>query len=461
MVQIGKKNLKETGASKILIMIVKGSESSKNKAENPLNEKEQVELIFSIYRNDPQVEIYKKFPSSSFIGDIIEHVASSGYVVAGWLAGSDRFSDYKKMLRSFNAAKFKETHDYSPILFDSQGNAIVKMIETPRLMSGTRSRQLATEVDFQTWVAEVVPSQVDETALRVYKTTYEKLRGDMLEEMSAMGGANIQGFSGAKNMDREKFLEELKLRKFIKSSIRLQESKKKVENRERLKEETKLRSIIRSLIKESEEDHPHHSTGINVLSDLLKKIVPVIEIDYKKMTSNPVQRQSFRAHILKASQNALATEKAEDKIDSGQEGVPDEDLAEAEINLDVGGDNEQNLMSPEDKKFIDIERPSQKKAKQSKPDPLEQFGIQGEDETGRNIALTTFQKVEKVIIESYSILSDQDDKRLFYDYLITNLKLYFDKFEDELKSTVQEPTSDTYEQEKDQVDAPQSSDLQV
>ncbi len=40
------------------------------------------------------------------------------------------------------------------------------------------------------------------------------------------------------------------------------------------------------------------------------------------------------------------------------------------------------------------------------------------------------------------------DKELFYDYLIANLKLYFDKFEDELSTTVREPDSEIYDQEK-------------
>jgi hypothetical protein len=39
-------------------------------------------------------------------------------------------------------------------------------------------------------------------------------------------------------------------------------------------------------------------------------------------------------------------------------------------------------------------------------------------------------------------------QKLFEDYLITNLKLYFDKFEDELSTTLEEPTTPEYEEEK-------------
>lgn len=180
MIQKGKAYMQKLGATKILIMIIKGGASSLNKDENPLDEKEQVELIYSIYRNDPQVEIYKRFPKSSYIADIMEHISSTGYVVVGWLAGSDRFSDYRKAMRGFNPAKFKQTHEYSPVLFDHSGAPRVEMIETPRIMSGTKARQFAKETDFQTWFAEVAPASADKSAARVYLTIYNKLRQDAI-----------------------------------------------------------------------------------------------------------------------------------------------------------------------------------------------------------------------------------------------------------------------------------------
>ena len=43
------------------------------------------------------------------------------------------------------------------------------------------------------------------------------------------------------------------------------------------------------------------------------------------------------------------------------------------------------------------------------------------------------------------MLSDPEDQELFYDYLIANLKLYFNKFEDELSGTVEEPSNQAYD----------------
>ena len=80
--------------------------------------------------------------------------------------------------------------------------------------------------------------------------------------------------------------------------------------------------------------------------------------------------------------------------------------------------------------------------------PEEEFGIEGADISGRNIAYTAYEKVESQILKAYNLLGNAKDRSIFYDYLITNLKLYFDKFEDELSSNVNEPTTPDYEREK-------------
>ena len=44
-----------------------------------------------------------------------------------------------------------------------------------------------------------------------------------------------------------------------------------------------------------------------------------------------------------------------------------------------------------------------------------------------------------------NFLETPEDQELFYDYLIANLKLYFDKFEEELSGTLDEPTNQAYD----------------
>jgi hypothetical protein len=218
------------------------------------------------------------------------------------------------------------------------------------------------------------------------------------------------------------------LRQYIRKGFKLiHESKTK----QRSKDEQKLRGFIRQLLSEVEtpdnDPAPHQATGINVLEDVLKKIIPVVEDDFKQLTTDPDQRRSYRAHIIRAVHNSL---------------LPPEVNQAAELNEEIDID----LDPEEDPDFIDVEggdlSPEEK--------DLEDFSIGDEDETGRNMAYTTFKKIESQIVDGYELLSNDKDQQLFHDYLITNLKLYFDKFEDEMSATVEEPTTDEYEQTKEE-----------
>jgi|TARA_R110002020_G_scaffold475608_1_gene711313 pyruvate-formate lyase len=186
---------------------------------------------------------------------------------------------------------------------------------------------------------------------------------------------------------------------------------------------------------------PNKSTGINVLADLLKKIIPIEKDDFRQMTTDPSQRKSFRAHIIKAIQDTLIAVDA--SLDAGETTALAED-----IEIEVGQDEDLN-------KFIDIRTPQEKEKEEGPEDPAdprEEFGkgLEALDATGRNMAYNTFKKIEKNIIDSYDLLDNPDDQELFYDYLIANTKLYFDKFEDQLAVNVEEPTNQAYETAKEQ-----------
>ena len=231
-------------------------------------------------------------------------------------------------------------------------------------------------------------------------------------------------------IDRNEFIEELSLRESIRKVIKIAYEKREREQQDILKEEQELRSVIKQLIltesAEVSDEVPHKSTGINVLEDLLKKIVPILEDDFKTLTTDPDQRRSFRAHIVKGIQNALAPSRAIQKMDEQES-----------INIDITDEDE-----PDDEAFIDIQD-------EPEPDEREEFGIPGEEETGRNVALSTFKKIEKNILDAYEVLANNEDRETFYDYLLTNVKLYFDKFEDEMAISIEEPTTPEYERAED------------
>ena len=246
--------------------------------------------------------------------------------------------------------------------------------------------------------------------------------------------------------------EEKVLRESIRSVIKFVKQK-------RLNEERELRKIINSLIDyelqnldESQtadtDPAPNKSTGINVLEDLLKKIIPVLETDYKILTTADEQRQSFRSHIIQAIVNTLKP------VEVNNEAGEDIDLTEdIEISLD-GDDDEQD-------KFIDIRTDAEKKEDEEPEDPRDSFGIEGEDETGRNMAYSSFKKIESNVIDSFELLSNQEDKDLFHDYLIANVKLYFDKFEDELSDTVPEPSNKAYDMASGDDDQPTQDEIDL
>jgi hypothetical protein len=232
--------------------------------------------------------------------------------------------------------------------------------------------------------------------------------------------------------------EEKLLRDNIRSLIKFVKQK-------RLNEEKELRGIIRSLIgyemkqlnEVSTPDNdptPNKSTGINVLEDLLKKIVPVLETDYKLLTTEEEQRISFRSHIVNAVVDTLTP--AEANNEAGDEA--EESALEEEVDVEIGP-------GADDEKFIDIRTDAEKADEEEPEDPREDFGIEGTDTTGRNMAYATFKKIETAVIDSYELLSNAEDQELFYDYLIANLKLYFDKFEAELSTSVEEPTNQAYD----------------
>ena len=212
----------------------------------------------------------------------------------------------------------------------------------------------------------------------------------------------------------------------------------------RLNEEIQLRKIIRSMLDQElsmlneaavadTDPTPNKSTGINVLEDLLKKIIPVLEVDYKILTTSEEQRQSFRAHVINAIVNSLRP------VEVNNEAEPEQ--MNEEINIDIVDDEE----NPDLDKFIDIRSDQEKKADDEPADPRDAFGIEGEDQTGRNMAYSSFKKIESNIIDSFELLGDPEDQELFHDYLIANVKLYFDKFEDELAPDVSEPTNQAYQ----------------
>ncbi len=145
--------------------------------------------------------------------------------------------------------------------------------------------------------------------------------------------------------------------------------------------------------KEQKEDKPLYSfTSMNLLSELLEKIVPIIEENYKILTTSEEQRISFEEYIL----NSI-----------------NEKYKKIDISSDEADEEQQDW-------FIDIYKNN---------DNNELENSQEKQDVGERIGEETYLKIDKDISESFSLLQDDKEYYLFKKYLLKNLEEYFNIFD--------------------------------
>jgi len=278
-----------------------------------------------------------------------------------------------------------------------------------------------------------------------------------LEEMSSMAAGNVAGYAGkvAKREDDNLKEQEQQLRKTIRIGLKEFFTNKQKETEDIIEyvlQEHQLRKNLRDMILEQASESPNvdssDSTGINTLKDLLKNtnVLSTLREVYKTLTTDEDQKRSFRAHIVKWIQDTLAPVKLND-TDTGK------NIAE-QVGIDVLGVNDETQPGDEDK-FIDATDGSEKEQPEKPEEEEKMKPISGADTTGRNKAERVYPTIEKSIIDYYGELDNPEDQEMFYDYLIANIKLYFDKWDNEMSPTPpEEPTNDEYEQAKEPEEAP-------
>ena len=262
--------------------------------------------------------------------------------------------------------------------------------------------------------------------------------------------------------------------------------------------EEKLRKYVRArIIKKLNEaniqDTPTQSTGINKLATVLKVILPTLESAYKSLTTNKAQRDSFRKYIVTAFLDTLSAaeamqvpagaEPAPEQISQSieQGGITESNQIDEEYELVFEQDEDEELPPVEEpapaadekdpNKFLDVfgekdkekkeqERLQKEKEKAQEADrvPLKKFHpeapdkefptFQGLDPTGRNEAVDAYKKTIDSVVRTYMKLSDPTDKKNYEDYLITNLLLYFDKYEDDISPELPDLSTPEYEKQK-------------
>tara|TARA_Y100001972_G_C7661285_1_gene333598 strand:- start:2304 stop:4067 length:1764 start_codon:yes stop_codon:yes gene_type:complete len=267
------------------------------------------------------------------------------------------------------------------------------------------------------------------------------LAEEEIDEITTVTNIGAMGHVDTTKRKKKMNKEEQRLRKKIKIGLKEFFNKKVTENEKlvaEILEEHELRLQLRDIIFEAsinEAEDPtldlHDSTGMNTLKELFanSNILAMLRTAYQSLQTDESQRQSFRAHIVQWTQDTLAPVRANDKAAT-------DNLSE-EVDIDVLGVDAD--------KFIDADDGSEKE-KPADDEELKMQPIEGEDTTGRNKASDVYPKIETSIISYYAILDNPEDQELFYEYLIANLKMYFDKWENEVAKNVQEPSNAAYDQ---------------
>lgn len=257
-------------------------------------------------------------------------------------------------------------------------------------------------------------------------------------------------------MKREEIYSEVILKKIVREGLIRDYIRPLAEQLAQKRIESRFNFAV-ALMKEAKKSPiPLGSTGANVLEDAIKKIIPIIRDDFFSLTTSVQQRRSYRAHVLKAFENALRPLREKDKINtdpsqdkkdignilSGEDGnmvvsppaMNEADEVTGNSPLPDEEDQNDNGIPDIEEKFIEVDPEKQKADETADTDKKEvdDFQIEGEDATGRNMAIVSFKKVEKTIVDNYSLLDSNKDREEYYDYGLANMAMYFDRWEDEL-----------------------------
>jgi len=325
-------------------------------------------------------------------------------------------------------------------------------VEKGRKLSATDMRKAISKGNFEEF-KEFMPEKLsEEDAKEVFELLGGNLKETTMASGAVTGSARPLPFTSDNKKDETIYKEQIQLRQIIRKVI-IQEMREK---QSMITEEKQLRDLIRHLIKEI--DNPTKSTGLNKLIQALKIALPTIESSYKSLTTNKEQRESFKQHYLKAIIDTLSPQDAIRSASGGESvgllgGSALEEQEGEDVNVNIEEDPT-DLSADIEEKETDQEQQINKDAGVTLKDiegkktdvPLPQ--IPGLDETGRDESVDAYKKTVDAITRNYRTLHNENDRKEFKDYLITNLLLYFDKFENDISPESRSVTTPEYEKQK-------------
>lgn len=271
---------------------------------------------------------------------------------------------------------------------------------------------------------------------------------EKLEEMSAVGAGSIA-------MSPSSSKEEA-LRQAIRKSIKIYSKNKNKTSQENLKEE-KLRSVIRNLIKEQEETVSQNKTWMNVLSELLNYMIPLMRDKYTQLQTNIDEREGFKQTVDTYFQQQFR------QIDNTEE-VEQEKLEEEEAEREANMSNVDKIklrVKSSNPDFIDIDDGSNKGAPKQKKKEPESKNAQSYQESGAQFAEEFIKSIGDRVRDDYArkipANTDRDD---FKNTFFSNLESWYQIWdENEPVSQSEDLPVDTGDQEMGSDDIAVDSDM--
>lgn len=244
-------------------------------------------------------------------------------------------------------------------------------------------------------------------------TGHEKVQSmkNKLSEMSAAGASAVEGSMDVpEEQEKENDLKATEEQEIFVEFVdnKLRQYLKELDFFEIVNESTPISKVSKN------------STGLNELDTLLQNILPTLENAYKNLTTSEDQRKEFRAYIINGVTNILKNAVIDRSEVKRKE---KEELSEKKVSIDKNR-----------YKNLDVEKGETLPTEEENDfDVLEKgLSISSEDQTGKNVALKIFKNISNQIVDSFSTLDNSEDQKIFFKYLLLNLKKWFDTWEDEL-----------------------------
>ena len=213
--------------------------------------------------------------------------------------------------------------------------------------------------------------------------------------------------------------------------------------REKIKH-TLMRVRKRMIIREAKETVKYSSTGLNTLDDLFmnSNLLTTLETGFNSLTTSEEQRSDYKNHILQSMIDLL--KQMDVTVDKDSDTDEMQELSEVlrRLNEEEEPDLTITVMDEDelpDDKVVGPERRERDEA-EKEDEPAEDDNAEAMDPeadlTGRKKANSVFSKIEKSVTDYYSSLGNPADKKDFKVYILANLELYFQKWENSLMNDV-------------------------